>query len=83
MGGNLSRTFEHEGWKVLRTQSSVRVQAPNEEFCVDPCDEGLYLVGSRWGGNPFQPAEAVSMTIPWPVLEAIFEAWREVSSSSS
>jgi hypothetical protein len=70
-------SFEHEGWKVTLVDGVLRVQAPSEDVDVDTCGEGLYVFGGHDGGNPFLRAEAVAVTIPWPVLEAILEAWRE------
>lgn len=67
--------FEHEGWKVTLADGVLRVQAPSEDIDVDTYGEGLQVFGSHVGGNPFLPAEAVPVTIPWPVLEAILEAW--------
>jgi hypothetical protein len=70
-------TFEHEGWKVTLANGVLCVQAPSENIYVDTYGEGLHVFGRHFGGNPFLPAEAVPVTIPWPVLEAIIEAWRE------
>ena len=67
--------FEHKGWRVSIDENRIlRVYCLDEKVDVDACDEGLWILGSAESGNPFLPAEAAAVTIPWPVLEAIIEA---------
>ena len=85
------KIFTHEGWEVkiynwegAKSHHEIKVNSPTEtrfggrnsalhEVAVYP--EGIWVNGSS--GSSWEESPS-AFTIPWKVLEAIFEAKREV-----
>lgn len=73
--------FTHEGWWVEIwgpewPNSRITVSAPNPGEEVEVSQQGIWVYGSSPGGR--EGPSPVSFTIPWPVIEAIIAARREV-----
>ena len=77
--------FTYEGWEVQIwgaewPNSRITVAAPHAGEEVEVSQQGIWVYGSSPGG-PEGPPIPVSFTIPWPVIEAICAARREVWGS--
>lgn len=75
-----NKTFTHKKWTVTIWSADwdhkIDVQSEECGVDVDISEEGVWVEGERSGGWEGPSPKAVN--IPWAVLEAIFEAKREV-----
>ena len=75
-----NKTFTHETWTVTiwsaEWSSRINVESEERGVNVDISEEGVWVEGESSGG--WEGPSPKAFTIPWKVLEAIFEARREV-----